>query len=148
MTSPIGGPPSGRPPETELSLTTQIRDLINFLSQQLTMVMEDPTLAEDGSFLQKVADMINKSEPLAEKSRTMIRNKGKDATEHLHHLLMQPLGIVPDQPVSLLTAAQTYDPKNPALSDLSKVMRTFASHPEMVQALTQELQLIVSDLSL
>lgn len=78
----------------------------------------------------------------------MLRENLKDSAEILSNILQQPLEI-PDIPqnITLLQAIQNFATQQPDNSDLSKMLRTFASNPEPTQTLIQELQLIVNDLS-
>lgn len=78
----------------------------------------------------------------------MLRENLKDSAEILSNILNQPLEIPGvSENVSLLQAIHNYPSQQPEHSDLSKMLRTFASNPEPTQALIQELQLIANDLT-
>ena len=78
----------------------------------------------------------------------MLRENLKDSAEILSNILNQPLEIPGvAENISLLQAIQNYPSQQPEHSDLSKMLRTFASNPEPTQALIQELQLIANDLT-
>jgi hypothetical protein len=77
----------------------------------------------------------------------MLRENLKDSAEILSNILNQSLEIpgIPEN-ITLLQALQNFASQQPENSDLSKMLRTFASNPEPTQALIQELQLIANDL--
>jgi hypothetical protein len=77
----------------------------------------------------------------------MLRENLKDSADILSNILNQPLEIssIPEN-ITLLQALQNFPSQQPDKSDLSKMLRTFASHPEQTQALIQELELIARDL--
>lgn len=78
----------------------------------------------------------------------MLRENLKDSAEILSNILNQPLEIPGiSENITLLQALQNYSSQKPDNSDLSKMLRTFASNPEPTKALIQELQLIAYDLS-
>jgi hypothetical protein len=78
----------------------------------------------------------------------MLRENLKDSAEILSNILNQPLeipGIATS--ITLLQALQNFASQQPDNSDLSKMLRTFASNPEPTEALVQELSLIARDLA-
>lgn len=78
----------------------------------------------------------------------MLRENLKDSAEILSNILNQPLeipGIAEN--ITLLQALQSFASQQPDNSDLSKMLRTFASNQEPTQALIQELELLARDLS-
>lgn len=78
----------------------------------------------------------------------MLRENLKDSAEILSNILNQPLEIPGvSENISLLQAIQNYPSQQPEHSDLSKMLRTFASNPEPTLALIQELELIANDLT-
>lgn len=78
----------------------------------------------------------------------MLRENLKDSAEILSNILNQPLEIPGiEENVSLLQAIQNLASQQPDNSDLSKMLRTFATNPEPTKALIQELELIAHDLS-
>lgn len=78
----------------------------------------------------------------------MLRETIKDSAEILNNILNQPLDIPGiAENISLLQAVQNYPQQQPELSDLSKMLQTFAHNPVPTQTLIQELQLIINDLS-
>ncbi len=78
----------------------------------------------------------------------MLRENLKDSAEILSNILNQPLEIPGvSENISLLQALQNFASQQPDHSDLSKMLRTFASNPEPTQTLIQELELIASDLT-
>ncbi len=77
----------------------------------------------------------------------MLRENLKDSAEILSNILNQPLDIPGIQGmISFMQAVQNYSSQEPENTDLSKMLRTFASNPEPTEALIQELQLIARDL--
>lgn len=77
----------------------------------------------------------------------MLRENLKDSADILSNILNQPLeipGIAEN--ITLLQAVEKFASQQPELSDLSKMLRTFASNPEPTRALIQELELIAHDL--
>lgn len=78
----------------------------------------------------------------------MLRENLKDSAEILSNILNQPLEI-PNvaENITLLQALQSFSSQQPDNSDLSKMLRTFASNPEPTAVLIQELQLIARDLT-
>ena len=77
----------------------------------------------------------------------MLRENLKDSAEILSNILNQPLDIPGiAENISLLEATKNYTLQQPEHSDLSKMLRTFASHRAPTLALIQELQLIANDL--
>jgi len=79
----------------------------------------------------------------------MLRENLKDSAEILSNILNQPLEIPGvEENISLLQALQNYSTQQPDNSELSKMLRTFASNPEPTQALIQELELIARDLTI
>jgi hypothetical protein len=78
----------------------------------------------------------------------MLRENLKDSAEILSNILNQPLEIPGiGENITLLQALRNYSSQQPNNSDLSKMLRTFASNPEPTQTLIQELQLIARDLT-
>ena len=78
----------------------------------------------------------------------MLRENLKDSAEILSNILNQPLEIPnATENITLLQALQTFSSQQPDNSDLSKMLRTFASNPEPTQILIQELELIARDLT-
>ncbi len=78
----------------------------------------------------------------------MLRDNLKDSAEILFNILNQPLEIPGiSERVTLLQALQSYASQQPNNSDLSKMLRTFASNPEPTETLIRELQLIAHDLT-
>ncbi len=78
----------------------------------------------------------------------MLRENLKDSAEILSNIMNQPLEIPGvSENISLLQALQNFAAQQPDNSDLSKMLRIFASNPEPTQTLIQELELIASDLS-
>jgi hypothetical protein len=78
----------------------------------------------------------------------MLRENLKDSAEILSNILNQPLeipGIAEN--ITLLQALQNFASQQPDNSDLSKMLRTFASNQEPTQALIQELELLARDLT-
>jgi hypothetical protein len=78
----------------------------------------------------------------------MLRENLKDSADILSNILNQPLEIsgIPEN-ITLLQTLQNFSSQQPDKSDLSKMLRTFASNPEQTQALIQELELIARDLT-
>ncbi len=78
----------------------------------------------------------------------MLRENLKDSAEILSNIFNQPLEI-PNvaENITLLQALQTFSSQQPDNSDLSKMLRTFASNPEPTHILIQELELIARDLT-
>lgn len=77
----------------------------------------------------------------------MLRENLKDSAKILANILNQPLeipGIAEN--ISLLQAIENFPSQQPEFSDLSKMLRTFASNPDPTRALIQELELITHDL--
>ena len=78
----------------------------------------------------------------------MLRENLKDSAEILSNILNQPLAIPnASENITLLQALQTFSSQQPDNSDLSKMLRTFASNPEPTAILIQELELIARDLT-
>ena len=78
----------------------------------------------------------------------MLRENLKDSAEILSNILNQPLEIPnATENITLLQALQTFSTQQPDNSDLSKMLRTFASNPEPTAILIQELELIARDLT-
>jgi hypothetical protein len=78
----------------------------------------------------------------------MLRENLKDSAEILSNILNQPLAIPnATENITLLQALQTFSSQQPDNSDLSKMLRTFASNPEPTAILIQELELIARDLT-
>lgn len=78
----------------------------------------------------------------------MLRENLKDSAEILSNILNQPLEIPNSaENITLLQALQTFSTQQPDNSDLSKMLRTFASNPEPTAILIQELELIARDLT-
>jgi hypothetical protein len=78
----------------------------------------------------------------------MLKENLKDSAEILTNILHQPLeipGIAEN--ISLLQAIQHFSSQDPIDSDLSKMLRTFASNREPTQILVRELELIAADLT-
>ncbi|MES2121856.1 MAG: hypothetical protein V4492_03645 [Chlamydiota bacterium] len=78
----------------------------------------------------------------------MLRENLKDSAEILFNILNQPLeidGIAEN--ISLQQAVLNYSSQQPELSDMSKVLRTFADNPEPTKILIQELDLLLKDLT-
>jgi hypothetical protein len=77
----------------------------------------------------------------------MLKENLKDSTEILSNILNQPLEIPGiEENTTLLQAIEKFGSQQPEHSDLSKMLRTFASNPEPTRALIQELELIAHDL--
>lgn len=79
----------------------------------------------------------------------MLRENLKDSAEILFNILNQPLAIDGiAENISLQQAVLNYSSQQPPeLSDLSKVLRTFADNPEPAKILIQELDLLLKDLT-
>ena len=78
----------------------------------------------------------------------MLRENLKDSSEIRSNILNQPLEIPGlDENITLLQAVEKFASQQPELSDLSKMLRTFAANPEPTQILIQELELIARDLA-
>ena len=78
----------------------------------------------------------------------MLRENLKDSADILTNILTQPLEIPGATPnISLQEALQTYDPANPAPSDLLKILTEFVKYQEPTQTLIQELELLAQDLT-
>lgn len=78
----------------------------------------------------------------------MLRENLKDSAEILSNIFNQPLEIPnATENITLLQALQTFSSQQPDNSDLSKMLRTFASNPEPTNILIQELELISRDLT-
>lgn len=78
----------------------------------------------------------------------MLKDNLKDSAEILHNILHQPLKISGiEEEVSLIQAIEKFASQQPDNSDLSKMLRSFASNPEPTQTLIRELELIARDLT-
>ncbi len=78
----------------------------------------------------------------------MLKENLKDAAEILSNILSQPLSIPgASSEISLQKALESYDPADPAPSDLLKILTEFVKYPEPTQTLIQELELLAQDLS-
>ena len=80
----------------------------------------------------------------------MLRENLKDSAEILSNILNQPLAIPnASENITLLQALQTFSSQQPDNSDLSKMLRTFASNPRAYSGtfFIQELELIARDLT-
>ena len=152
MTHPIGGqfplpPPQPAQSPALNSVSLDLQQLIQTLSKQLQTALEDPTVASEGSFLGKIAHTIAGAEPLAEKCRSMGKNIVKDTSENLVQISMQPQDIPGSiHPISLVNASQNYNDKDPAHTDLSKMIRFFSSNSQATTSLINELNLMGQDL--
>ena len=77
----------------------------------------------------------------------MLRENLKDSVDILSNILTQPLEIPGiTENISLLQAIKRFSEQQPDNSELSKMLRSFASNPEPTRALIQELELIAHDL--
>lgn len=77
----------------------------------------------------------------------MLRENLQDAGEIIQNILTQPLAIPGAKAdISLLDAAQQYDPHHPLTSDLRKILLSFLQFPEPTQMMLQELALLQDDL--
>ncbi|MBI2742977.1 MAG: hypothetical protein HYX48_03580 [Chlamydiales bacterium] len=78
----------------------------------------------------------------------MLRENLQDAGQIIQNMLGQPLSV-PGLPegVSLLSAAEEYEPIEGEASALSQVMLSFLKHPEPTEVLLQELDLLYNDLN-
>jgi hypothetical protein len=78
----------------------------------------------------------------------MLRENLKDSAEILHNILHQPLEISgTEENISLFQAIQNYSSQQPDHSDLSKMLRTFATNQGPLEILIRELNLIARDLT-
>jgi hypothetical protein len=78
----------------------------------------------------------------------MLRETLKDSAEILSNILNQSLEIPGiETNMTLLQALRSFSSQQPGDSDLSKMLRTFASNREPTEALIQELNLIARDLT-
>lgn len=79
----------------------------------------------------------------------MLRENLKDSAEILQNIFQEPLEIPGiERNISLFQAIQNYTSEQLEDSDLSKMLGTFASNPQPLGILIQELQLIAEDLTL
>jgi hypothetical protein len=77
----------------------------------------------------------------------MLRENLKDSGEIIENILTQPLSVPgAAKEVSLLEAAQNYDPQSPLTSDLHKIMLSFLQFPEPTEMMIRELELLQEDL--
>lgn len=77
----------------------------------------------------------------------MLREEVKEIAQSLQHILGQAHFIPTlNKEVSLLAAAQAYNSKDPAASDLKKVMETLHEHPPVLEALLKELDILSHEL--
>ncbi len=78
----------------------------------------------------------------------MLRENLKDSAEILSNILNQSLSIPSlTENMTLLQALQNFPSQQAEHSDLAKMLKTFAAHPEHTQILVQELELIARDLT-
>ena len=79
----------------------------------------------------------------------MLRENLKDAGQIIQCILSQSLSIegASTKDVSLLSAAQAFNPKDPASSDLKKVLETLQHYPEATEVMIQELKILCEELS-
>lgn len=77
----------------------------------------------------------------------MMRENLRDTGQILQHILGQPLVITGlSQEISLYDAAAHYNPKDPAASELKKVIETFLQYPDATEALIREMKLLSGEL--
>lgn len=77
----------------------------------------------------------------------MLRENLKDAGQIIQNILTQTLSIPgASKEISILTAAKKFNPKDPATSDLKKVVDALHLYSSATDALLKELELICADL--
>lgn len=77
----------------------------------------------------------------------MLRENLQDAAMIVQNILSQPLEIQgASKDVSLLKAAQSFDPHNPLESDFTKILASLLAYPESTQLLIKELEMLSDDL--
>lgn len=79
----------------------------------------------------------------------MLQENLKDAAQIVKNILIQPLSIPTlNKEISMLSAAKSFNPNDPATSDLKKMVDAFKKYSEATEALLKELELICEDLKL
>jgi len=77
----------------------------------------------------------------------MLRKRLKESGDALLTLLGHPYAVATaTEPLSLLQAIENFPSQQPEHSDLSKLLRLLATHPESTRALIKELELIAYEL--
>lgn len=79
----------------------------------------------------------------------MLRENLKDAGQIIQCILSQPLSIegASSKEISLFSAAKSFNPNDPASSDLKKVLETLQHYPEATEVMIQELKILCDELS-
>ena len=133
-------------------LSGQMQAQVLEFADHLQKILQDPSLSAQASFLEEFRVNVNHLNQTVEQAMRlrwkMLRENLKDSAEILSNILNQPLAIPnATENITLLQALQTFSSQQPDNSDLSKMLRTFASNPEPTAILIQELELIARDLT-
>ncbi len=77
----------------------------------------------------------------------MLRENLQDAGQIIQNILTQPLAIADATPdITLLKAAESFNPEEAMTSDLRKILLSFIQFPEPTETMLRELQWLAEDL--
>lgn len=79
----------------------------------------------------------------------MLRESLKDAGQIIQCIISQPLSVVgaSSKEISMLAAAKSFNPNDPASSDLKKILETLQQYPEATEVMIQELKILCDELA-